>query len=68
MAKFVCDIKQFKLRACPTFLVLKEMYFLIVISTIWQLSSSTRPSSAVVLYSPLTVVQNTEKAYIFPMT
>ena len=34
IAEFVCDVKQFKLRACHTFLMLKEMYFLVVVSTV----------------------------------
>ena len=34
MAELVCGVKQFELRACPTFLMLKEMYFLVVISTV----------------------------------
>ena len=34
MAKFVCNVEQFKLRARPMFLMLEEMYFLVVISTV----------------------------------
>ena len=34
MAEFVCGVKQFKLRACPAFRMLKEMYFLVVIGTV----------------------------------
>ena len=34
VAEFVCDIKQFELHACPTFLMFKEMYFLVVVGAI----------------------------------
>ena len=37
IAKFVFDVKQFKLRACPTCLTLTEMYFLDVIGTVCRL-------------------------------
>ena len=40
MGEFVCEVKQFILRACPTFLMLKEMYFLVVISTVRRLRIS----------------------------